>query len=65
MAWWWSPSKHAKKIVSCSEEVIVRGVVLALREPRRATLVERVIKLPSLVVCSCGAQRMGLVGDAN
>ena len=36
------------KIVRCSREVIVRGIVLALREPRRATLVERVIELPSL-----------------
>ena len=40
--------KHAKKIVRCSEEVIVRGIVLAPRELRRATLVERVIELPSL-----------------
>ena len=29
-----------KKIVQCSGEVIVRGIVLTLREPRRATLVE-------------------------
>ena len=41
--------KHAKKIMWCSEEVIVRGIMLALREPRRATLVERVIELPSLL----------------
>ena len=41
--------KHAKKIVRCSGEVIVRGIVLIPREPRRATLVERVIELPSLV----------------
>ena len=41
--------KHAKKIVWCSREVIVRGVVLVSREPRRATLVERVSELPSLV----------------
>ena len=41
--------KHAKKIVRCSEEVIVRGIVLALWEPRRATLVESVIELPSLL----------------
>ena len=41
MAWWWSSSKHAKKIVWCSREVTVRGIVLTLREPRRATLVER------------------------
>ena len=33
--------KHAKKIVWCSAEVIVRGTVLTPREPRRATLVER------------------------
>ena len=30
-----------KKIVRCSGEVIVRGIVLTPREPRRATLVER------------------------
>ena len=41
MAWWWSPFKHAKKIVRCSGEEIVRGIVLTPREPRRATLVER------------------------
>ena len=35
------PLKHAKKIVRCSGEVIVRGIVLTAREPRRATLVER------------------------
>ena len=35
--------KYAKKIVRCFGEVIVRGVVLILQEPRRATLVERVI----------------------
>ena len=41
--------KHAKKVVRCSEDVIVRGVVLAPWALRRATLVERVIELPSLV----------------
>ena len=57
MAWWWSPSKDAKKIVRCSREVIVRGVLLAPRQPQRATLVEHVIELPSLVSwgVSCGA----------
>jgi hypothetical protein len=29
-----------KEIVRCSGEEIVRGIVLALREPRRATLVK-------------------------
>ena len=37
-----------EEIVRCSGEVIVRDVVLAPREPRSATLVERVIELPSL-----------------
>ena len=37
-----------KKLVRRSGEVLVRGIVLALREPRRATLVEHVIELPSL-----------------
>ena len=30
-----------KKIVRCSGEVIARGIVLTLQEPRRATLIER------------------------
>ena len=29
-----------KKLVRCSREVLVRGIVLTPREPRRATLVE-------------------------
>ena len=33
-----------KKIVRCSGEVIVRGIVLTPREPRRATLVELDVK---------------------
>ena len=33
-----------KKIVRCSGEVIVWGIVLTPREPRRATLVERDVK---------------------
>ena len=37
-----------KKLVRRSGEVLVRGIVLAPREPRRATLVKRVIELPSL-----------------
>ena len=37
-----------KKLVRRSGEVLVRGIVLAPWEPRRATLVKRVIKLPSL-----------------
>ena len=40
--------KYAKKIVRFFEKMIVRGVVLVPRKPRRATLVERVIELPSL-----------------
>jgi hypothetical protein len=32
-----------------SGEEIVRGIVLTSREPRRVTLVQRVIELPSLV----------------
>jgi hypothetical protein len=44
----------------------VRGIVLTPREPRRATLVEHVIELPSLVGRgSCGARRAGLASDAN
>ena len=37
-----------KKLVRRSGEVLVRGIVLAPREPQRATLVKRVIELPSL-----------------
>ena len=37
-----------KKLVWRSGEVLVRGIVLAPQEPRRATLVKRVIELPSL-----------------
>ena len=37
-----------KKLVWRSGEKLVRGIVLAPREPRRATLVKRVIELPSL-----------------
>ena len=37
-----------KKLVRRSGEVLVRGIVLAPREPRRATLVKCVIELPSL-----------------
>ena len=33
-----------KKIVRCSGEEIVGGIVLTPREPRRATLVERDVK---------------------
>ena len=33
-----------KKIVRCSGEEIVRGIVLTPREPRRGTLVERDVK---------------------
>ena len=62
MAWWRSPSKHAKKIVRRSGEVTVKGVVLAPWKPRRATLVECVIELLSLGPWgSCGAECVGLV----
>ena len=40
--------KARKKLVRRSGEVLVRGIVLAPWEPRRATLVERVIELPSI-----------------
>ena len=36
-----------KKLVRRSGEELVRGIVLAPRESRRATLVKRVIELPS------------------
>ena len=36
------------KIVQCSEEGFVRGIVLTPQGSRRATLVECVIELPSL-----------------
>ena len=37
-----------KKLVRRSGEELVRGIVLAPWEPRRVTLVKRVIELPSL-----------------
>ena len=37
-----------KKLVRCTGEELCEGSVLALREPRRATLVEHVSELPSL-----------------
>jgi hypothetical protein len=37
------------KLVQCSGGEFVRGIVLAPREPQRATLVKRAIELPSLV----------------
>ena len=46
--WWWSPSKPTRSLCGTSEKSFVRGIVLAPREPRRATLVERVIELSSL-----------------
>ena len=49
MAWWWSPSKPARSLCSAPEKSFVRGIVLALRELRRASLVEHVIELPSLL----------------
>ena len=36
-----------KKLVQRSGEELVRGIILAPRESRRATLVKRVIELPS------------------
>jgi hypothetical protein len=35
-----------KKLVRCFGEEIVRGIMLTLRELRRATLVKHVIELP-------------------
>ena len=40
----------------------MRGIVLTLREPRRATLIKRVIELHSLGLWgSCDTQHVGLV----
>jgi hypothetical protein len=38
-----------EKLVRCSEGGFVRGIVLTLWGSRRATLVEHVVELPSLV----------------
>jgi hypothetical protein len=38
-----------EKIVRCSRGEFVRGIVLTPRGSQRATLVERVIELPSLL----------------
>ena len=47
--WWWSPSKPVRILCGAPEKSFVRDIVLALREPWRATLVKRVIELPSLL----------------
>ena len=55
-----------EKIVRCSRGGFMREIVLTPQGSRRATLIERVIELPSLGSWgSCGAQRVGLAGDAN
>ena len=52
--------KARKELVRCSREEMVRGTVLIPREPRRATLVEHVIELPSLVGRFLWRQTCGL-----
>jgi hypothetical protein len=47
-AWWWSLSKPVRSLCGALEKSFVRGIVLTPREQRRATLVERVIEIPSL-----------------
>jgi hypothetical protein len=54
-----------EKIVRCSEGGFMRGIVLTPWGSRRATLVERVIELPTFGVDSCGARCLSLAGDAN
>jgi hypothetical protein len=49
MAWWWSPLKLTRSLCGAPEKSFVRGIMLALWEPRRATLVKSVIELPSLM----------------
>jgi len=49
---WWivvSVVKPARSLCGASEKSFVEGSVLAPWEPRRATLVEHVIELPSLL----------------
>ena len=43
------PVEAARSLSGAPEKSFVRGIVLAPQEPRRATLVERVIELPSLL----------------
>ena len=52
-----------KKIVRCSGEGFVRGIVLTPRGSRRATSVS--LSYPLLWVGSCGARHASLAGDAN
>ena len=40
-AWWWSPSKPVRSLCGALEKRFVKGIILAPREPRRATLVEQ------------------------
>jgi hypothetical protein len=49
MAWWWSPSKLARRLCGAPEKNFMRGIMLDPREIERATLVKSVIELPSLV----------------
>ena len=58
--------KPARSLCGAPEKSFVRGIVLAPREPQRATLVEHVIELPSLsgyVLAVFDVK--GLAGDAN
>ena len=65
-AWWWSSSKPARSLCGAPETSFLRDIMLAPQEPRRATLVECVIELPSLLgIGSYGVRRAGLAGDAN
>ena len=48
MAWWCDLRRNMQGSLCGAPEKFVRGIVLTSREPQRATLVERVIELPSL-----------------
>ena len=54
-----------EKIVRCSGGGFMREIVLTLRGSLRATLVECVIELPSLVGRFLRCPTCGLDGDAN
>ena len=41
--------KPVRRLCGAAEKIFVRGIVLTLRELRRATIVERAIECPHLV----------------
>jgi hypothetical protein len=60
-----APSKLARRLCEAPKKLCWGGIVLTPWGSRRATLVERVIELPHLMVGSCGALWESLVVDTD